>query len=149
MFVCLRPFSGISNRLEKALFRNTMDLRFWCFLPLPLTLYIQKYLYLEKGGLSIEEDKEITEDEGEKMEEECCKEWMEEQGMKWRVSLSIIMGVGWLVFLILWLAFYASDFNIYQNIAIVLSSILIVGAVLGASWASWGMKHGRKFKKKK
>ena len=97
----------------------------------------------------MEEDKEITEEEKEKMEEGCCEEWMEEPGMRWRVSLSIIMGVGWLVFLILWLAFYASDFTAYQNIAIVLASLLIVGAVLGAAWASWGMKHGRKFKKKK
>jgi len=31
----------------------------------------------------------------------------------------------------------------------VLASILIVGAVLGAGWASWGMKHSSKFTKKK
>ena len=97
----------------------------------------------------MEENTEISCEEGtKKMEEEFCEEMIETPEMRWRVSLSIIMGVGWLVFLILWLAFYASDFNIYQNIAIVLSSILIVGAVLGASWASWGMKHNRKFKKK-
>jgi hypothetical protein len=81
----------------------------------------------------------------EKMtEEEIC----EMPGMRWRVSLSIGVGIGWLVFLILWLAFYASDFTIYQNIAIFLASILIVGAILGPAWVHWGMKYGRKFEKK-
>ena len=95
----------------------------------------------------MEDDKEITEeDTKEKKEEEICEELMATPGMRWRVSLSIIICIGWFVFLILWLAFYASDYNVYQNIAIVLSSLLIVGAVMGASWASWGMKHGRKFK---
>ena len=59
----------------------------------------------------------------------------------WRVSLSIAMGVGWLIFLILWLAFYAGDYTAYQNIAIILASILLVFLVLGGSWASWGLKH--------
>ncbi len=61
-----------------------------------------------------------------------------------RVSLSIIVSIGWLVFLILWLFFYASDFTVYENIAIVVVSILIMVAILGASWASWGIKYGPK-----
>ena len=98
----------------------------------------------------MKEDEEITyEEEKEKSEEEFCEEMIKTPEMRWRVALSIIMGVGWLAFLILWLAFYASDFNIYQNIAIVLVSILIMGGVLGAAWASWGMKYGRKCKKNK
>ena len=74
---------------------------------------------------------------------------MKTPGMRWRVSFSIVVGVGWLVFLILWLAFYASDFDVYQNIAIFLASLLIIGAALGAAWAPWGMKYGRKFEKEK
>jgi len=69
---------------------------------------------------------------------------METPGFAWRVSLSIIVGVGWLIFLIIWLFFYAGTFNIYQNIAIFIVSILVVGAVMGASWASWGIKYGYK-----
>ena len=59
----------------------------------------------------------------------------------WKVSLSIGMGVGWLIFFIVWLAFFAGDYTAYQNFAIILVSILIVFLVLGGSWASWGMKH--------
>jgi hypothetical protein len=75
------------------------------------------------------------------------EEVLETPGFAWRVSLSIIVGVGWLVFLILWLTFYAAAFTLLENIVIVLVSMLIVGAILGASWASWGIKYGRKFGK--
>ena len=95
------------------------------------------------------EEEIFFEEEKEKTEEAFCEEMIKTSGMRWRVSLSIIMGVGWLAFLILWLAFYASDFNIYQNIAVVLASILIIGGILGAAWASWGMKYGRNCNKNK
>ena len=83
----------------------------------------------------MEEDEEIMEPE-------------KTPGFAWRVSLSIIVGIGWLVFLILWFFFYATDYTIYQNIAIILVSILIMCAILGASWASWGIKYGNSFRKK-
>ena len=72
---------------------------------------------------------------------------MKTPGWHWRISLSIIMGVGWLVFLILWLFFYADRYSIYQNIAILIASILIVGGILGAAWAPWGMRHSARAKK--
>jgi len=59
----------------------------------------------------------------------------------WRVSLSIGVGIGWLIFLIVWLAFFAGDYNGYQNFAIILISILVVFLTLGGSWASWGLKY--------
>ena len=81
------------------------------------------------------------------MEED--EEILETPGFAWRVSLSIIVGVGWLVFLILWVTFYAAAFTLLENIVIILVSMLIVGAILGASWASWGIKYGRKYGKQK
>lgn len=67
-------------------------------------------------------------------------------GFGWRVSLSIIVSLGWLVFLILWLFFYAATFNIYQNIAVFLASILVMVAILGAAWAPWGIRYGARGK---
>jgi hypothetical protein len=37
---------------------------------------------------------------------------------------------------------------VYQNIVIFVIPFLIIGGVLGAMWAPWGMKHGRRFEKK-
>ena len=82
-------------------------------------------------------------------DDDTCEELAKTKGFGWRVSLTIIMGVGWLVFLILWLFFYASGFNVYQNIAIFIVSLLIVGGIIAAAWAPWGIRHGRKFEKEK
>jgi hypothetical protein len=81
--------------------------------------------------------------DNEKSDDFPCKS----KGMEWRVSLSILGGVGWLVFLLLWLFFYASEYNGYQNIAIILISILIICAVLGVPWAMWGLKNRKKMEK--
>jgi len=62
-------------------------------------------------------------------------------GFRWGVSLSIIGGVGWLVFIIIWLAFYASAYPWEKNFAIFLLSLLVVGIVLGTPWSIWGMKQ--------
>jgi hypothetical protein len=61
---------------------------------------------------------------------------------KWTSVLSGIAGLGWLIFLIIWLFFYASDFTGYQNIAIVLVSILVLAGILGGAWAYWGLRFG-------
>jgi hypothetical protein len=76
-------------------------------------------------------------DGGGKKEEEIKKS----SEFRWRVSLSIIVIIGWLIFLILWFVFYVSDYIFYHNIAIILVSILIMVAILGISWASWSIKY--------
>jgi len=58
----------------------------------------------------------------------------------WRSTFSIIVGVGWLIFLIAWFAFYASNYLWEQNIAIILLSILVAFTLLGGVWAIWGLK---------
>jgi hypothetical protein len=63
------------------------------------------------------------------------------EGLSWRVSLTILLGVGWLIFLIIWLAFFASGYTGYQNFAIFLVSILVLGGILGIPWTIYGFKH--------
>ena len=82
------------------------------------------------------------------LKEECLKRGSmkrdkdsDARGLGWRVGLSIIVAIGWVVFIILWLFFYAIGYNIYQNIAVAIASLLIGAAILGASWASWGIKQ--------
>lgn len=48
--------------------------------------------------------------------------------------INAVAGVGWLVFLVIWLFFYASDYNGYQNLAIFILSLMVLGAVTGSVW---------------
>jgi hypothetical protein len=67
-------------------------------------------------------------------------------GFSWRVGLSIIVVFAWVIFLILWLLFYAGSLSVYQNIAVVFVSILVGLAIMAAAWASWGIAYGWKYK---
>ncbi len=49
------------------------------------------------------------------------------QPSRMRVSVAIIVPLVWLVFLALWLIFYAGSFSILQNLGIFVLSIAIVG----------------------
>jgi membrane protein YdbS with pleckstrin-like domain len=76
------------------------------------------------------------------MAQSTSTEQKKPEGMGWRVAASIVTFFGFVIAVILWLFFYAMNFNVYQNIAIVVVMILAFVAVMGATWASWGMKQG-------
>ena len=59
------------------------------------------------------------------------EEWMKPRGT-W--ILNTVAGLGWLIFLIIWLYFYADNYSGYQNLAIVITSLLVLGAVSGSAW---------------
>lgn len=80
--------------------------------------------------------------------EKCEEKMLKEPGFRSRVTLSIITVFGWLIFLIVWLTFYAGIYNIYQNLAVIVVSVLVFLAVMGSSWASWGMKYGPAMERK-
>lgn len=66
-------------------------------------------------------------------------------GFGWRVALSILIVFGWLAFLILWLFFYADDYGVFQNIAILLVSIIVGIGLLSAIWVTWGLRYAGQF----
>jgi len=55
--------------------------------------------------------------------------------------VSIAVAFGWLIFLALWLFYYASGFSILQNIAIFLLSLVIALALETLLWVPWSMKQ--------
>lgn len=63
------------------------------------------------------------------------------EGMGWRVGVSIVASFGSLIAAIIWLFFFAGGFSVYQNIALVVVVFLVFVAVMGATWASWGMRQ--------
>lgn len=76
------------------------------------------------------------------------KEMFKTSGFKWRIILSIILPFAAIIFLIIWFWFYAQPYSVWQNIAVILVTLLIIGGILGSAWARWGIKHGNKFDKK-
>ena len=58
-----------------------------------------------------------------------------------RIYASIVVAFGWLLFLALWLFYYATSFSILQNIAIFLMSLVVAGILLILLWLPWAMKH--------
>ena len=57
-----------------------------------------------------------------------------------RVYGTIIIGVGWLVFIVLYLAFFAVNFDVWQKIAIFIASGAIVSGIIGFMWIRWAIK---------
>lgn len=80
----------------------------------------------------------MTENEGKDEKEisceKMCGEMIKTKGVGKRIAISIISIAGWLIFLILWLFFYASNFDVYQNIAIFIVSLLILAGINGITW---------------
>ena len=48
--------------------------------------------------------------------------------------VNIVAGIGWLIFLVVWLFYYADDYSAYQNLAIFIASLMVLGAVTGSAW---------------
>lgn len=71
------------------------------------------------------------------------KDMFRTPGFAWRVGVSIVVVFGWLAFLIIWLFFYAGDFEILQNVAIFLVSVIVGVGILAATWATWGIRYAR------
>lgn len=67
------------------------------------------------------------------------------EGMGWRIGVTILAFFGALIGVVLWLFFYAQDFSVYQNIAVVAVIILGFVGAMGATWAAWGMKYGARW----
>jgi len=58
-----------------------------------------------------------------------------------RIYASIAVVFGWLLFLALWLFYYATSFGIIQNLGILLASLVIAGIILVVLWVPWSMKQ--------
>jgi len=67
------------------------------------------------------------------------------RGLKVRIGATIALLVGGLSWVLLYLAFYASRFSWFQNLAVVLVSLVAVPTAVVAMWVSWGLSNGRRF----
>lgn len=57
-----------------------------------------------------------------------------------KAGFSGAVGIGWLIFIILFLAFYSGGFEANEIIAIILLSVLVITVLLGGLWAFWTLQ---------
>jgi hypothetical protein len=56
-----------------------------------------------------------------------------------KIAISVTASIGWLIFLIVWLYFIAENFSVYQNLAVFLLSVLILGIINSVIWIPFGI----------
>ncbi len=69
--------------------------------------------------------------------------WVE--GMRWSSLLSILGPVAWRSVTLLYVAFWAQGFSLFQQVVVILVSLLILGGVMGSAWTVWGTGRGRRY----
>lgn len=57
-----------------------------------------------------------------------------------KAGFSGAAGIGWLIFVILFLAFYSKGYKTNEIIALILMSLLIIAILLGGLWAFWSLQ---------
>ena len=62
------------------------------------------------------------------------------EGAKWRGIVSSFLGVGWLVWALLYWFFWSEDMEISQKMAVMVMSLLVLGTAMGALWIPWSRK---------
>lgn len=65
------------------------------------------------------------------------------EGMGWRVGVTILGFFGMIIAVVLWLFFFAASYNVYQNIAVLITIGLSFIATMAAIWASWGLRQAQ------
>jgi membrane protein DedA with SNARE-associated domain len=57
-----------------------------------------------------------------------------------RMAATILAGALWFAFIVLYLAFYAGNLDVWQKAAVFLASGTLVGAIVAVFWVTYGFK---------
>lgn len=57
-----------------------------------------------------------------------------------RVAGTVVVGVCWLAFFLLFLAFFIGSFDFWQNIAIFIVSLIVAGGIIAVMWIRWVLR---------
>jgi hypothetical protein len=58
------------------------------------------------------------------------------------IVATLIAGICWAIFVLLYVVFWSQSFDLFQNIVIVFLSVAIAGCVMGLMWMSWLFRRG-------
>jgi cation transport ATPase len=74
---------------------------------------------------------------------ELGPDWQKPKDIRWRSAASTVSGVLWLSFIIIWLFFYAGDYSVWENLGIVLLSLVVLVGVNAIFWVSFGLRMAK------
>ncbi len=60
--------------------------------------------------------------------------------LRWRVVATLGAFVAWICLMLLYLAFWARGFSLFQSLVVVVVSLLALLAVVAGTWISFGMR---------
>ena len=58
------------------------------------------------------------------------------------IVVTIVAGICWAIFMLLYVLFWSSDFDLFQNIVIILLSLVVVGGFIVLMWVVWAFRRG-------
>jgi hypothetical protein len=70
-------------------------------------------------------------------------------GLAPRLAVTIVVGLGWLGFLVVLLWFYAAELGILKTLAVLVLSIIVVCAILVPIWVYWGLKTAHAWERRR
>ncbi|HKZ63357.1 MAG TPA: hypothetical protein VJ400_02835 [Thermoplasmata archaeon] len=50
--------------------------------------------------------------------------------------------LAWVVFIVIFAVAWAPDLDLFQNIVILIASLVTTGVVIGVMWMAYGMRYG-------
>ncbi len=56
-----------------------------------------------------------------------------------KIAGTVIVGVCWLVFIVLFLAFFAGNFDLFQNLGIFIVSLIVAIGIVAVMWIKWAL----------
>ncbi|HLB67085.1 MAG TPA: hypothetical protein VJN63_01190 [Thermoplasmata archaeon] len=62
--------------------------------------------------------------------------------MAWRGVASLFVGLAWVVFIVLFALLWAPSLSLFQNIVILIASLVAAFVLVGIMWMAYGMQHG-------
>ena len=57
-----------------------------------------------------------------------------------RVAGTVLVSSFWFAFIVLYLAFFAQGFDLWQKAAIFLASTAVAGGLIAAFWVKWALR---------
>jgi hypothetical protein len=62
-------------------------------------------------------------------------------GLRRRVLVSLAATASWLSLTLLYVAFWAHGFSLFQSIVVIVVSLIILAAVVMGAWVSFGLRY--------